>query len=110
MDVHQRTHGDVGVLACSGRLNMVTAPSLKAAIATAATGPLPRLVIDMSEVTFVDSSGLGVLVGGLKLVRQSGGDLRIVVRSSQVLNVLALTNLDRILHPYGTVAEASSGW
>lgn len=110
MEVQQHVHGDASVLACSGRLNMVTAPSLKAAIAEVAGGSQPRVIIDLSDVVFVDSSGLGVLVGGLKLARQSGGDLRLVVRSSQILNVLALTNLDRVLHPYASVDEASNDW
>lgn len=70
----------------------------------------PRIVVDLSAVDFIDSSGLGALIGGLKAARQEGGDLRIACAGDQVKAVLKLTNLDRILAPYGTVEEARHDW
>ena len=69
-----------------------------------------RLVVDLHAVDFIDSSGLGALIGGLKPARQQGGDLRIAAAGDQVRAVLKLTNLDRILSPYATVEEALHGW
>jgi anti-sigma B factor antagonist len=62
--------------------------------------------VNLAETTFVDSSGLGALVSGLKSARQAGGDLRLVAPSEQVSMVLRLTNLDRVLQPRASVEEA----
>jgi anti-sigma B factor antagonist len=101
--------GGVAVLRCRGRLNMATASRLTEAIGGCVDGS-PRLVVDLTETAFVDSSGLGALISGLKRARQAGGDLRIAGAGEQVLTVLSLTNLDRVLKPYPSVEEASRAW
>lgn len=101
---------DVAVVACDGRLNMVAAPHLASLLKETVDAGHPRVVIDLEATTFVDSSGLGALVGGLKQARLAGGDLRIARAGEQVLTVLNLTNLDRILRPYPTVEDATHGW
>lgn len=111
MEIEQRElEGDVVVLALDGRLNMVAAPRLKAAVDASVQGGRARLVVDMSAVTFMDSSGLGVLIAGLKRARQGKGDLRIAGVSEQVATVLRLTNLDKVLRAHPTVEAATSGW
>jgi anti-sigma B factor antagonist len=89
-----------------GRLTMVTAPELRAAVADAVAAGCARVVVDLSGVEFIDSSGLGAVIGGLKTARQAGGDLRIAGPGEQVRMVLQLTNLDRVLRAHGSVAEA----
>jgi anti-sigma B factor antagonist len=69
-----------------------------------------RLVVDMADVDFVDSSGLGAIVGVLKAARQAGGDLRIARPTGQLRSILELTMLDRVLRPYETVEEALTGY
>jgi anti-sigma B factor antagonist len=100
----------VTALAVDGRLNMVSAPQLKSAISVAVESGRTHVVVDLADVGFMDSSGLGVLIAGLKKARQAGGDLRITGVTQQVATVLQLTNLDRVLHAYADVAEALSGW
>jgi anti-sigma B factor antagonist len=100
----------VAVLTLDGRLNMVSAPQLKTAITDAVDGGRPRVVVDLAAVGFMDSSGLGVLIAGLKKARQEGGDLRITGVTQQVATVLQLTNLDRVLHAYSGTGEALDGW
>ena len=100
----------VAVIHCSGRLNMTEAPRLKQMVDTVVADDAPRIVVDLTGTPFVDSSGLGALIGGLKSARQAGGDLRIAGAGEQVLAVLGLTNLDRILRPYATVEDARSEW
>lgn len=92
-----------------GRLDLVSAPGLRAAVDEAVAGGHARLVVDLSRVTFVDSSGLGALVAGLKRARQAGGELRLAAAGEQVLTVLTLTRLIRVLKPYPTVDEALDG-
>lgn len=106
-EVDQGTHV---VLAPEGKFNMVAAPPLKARIDDLVTAGKVHLVVDLHAVDFIDSSGLGALIGGLKSARQNGGDLRIAAAGAQVRAVLKLTNLDRILDPYPTVEEALHDW
>jgi anti-sigma B factor antagonist len=102
--------GDAVALRLDGRLNMVAAPQLKAAIDDTVDAGKARVVVDLTHVTFMDSSGLGALIGGLKRARQASGDLRIARVSDQVSTVLKLTNLDRVLRPYDSVEAAADAW
>jgi anti-sigma B factor antagonist len=96
----------VGVVTPTGRLNMVSARRLKELLADLVAQGTTRIVVDMDGVTFLDSSGLGALIGGLKSARQAGGDLRIARVTPSVLSVFRLTNLDRVLRPRENVEEA----
>jgi anti-sigma B factor antagonist len=97
---------DVAVIRVDGRLNMVTAGQLKDTVTQAVEDGRQRLVVDLTKATFMDSSGLGALIGALKVARQAGGDLRIAGANEQVLMVLQLSNMDRILRPYETPESA----
>lgn len=111
MDIDKKVIDDsTAVVSCVGRLNMVEAANLKAFIDESVDDGQTRLVMDLSEVSFVDSSGLGSLIAGLKKARQAGGDLRIASAQEQVRMVLGLTNLDRVLRPYADVSDATDGW
>ena len=93
-------------LAAKGRLNRVAAPELRAAVDAAIGAGHRRIVLDFTHTDFMDSSGLGALVGCLKVARQAGGDVRIANVGAQVRMVLELTGLDRVLAPYSSVEEA----
>lgn len=100
------TDRGIGVIAVEGRLNMVYARRLTEVIAELVGAGTSRIVVDLAATDFMDSSGLGALIGGLKSARQAGGDLRIARPTEQVLTVLSLTNLDRVLRPRDTVEGA----
>ena len=87
----------VVVISPEGVLNMVSGPGLRAQLHELVQQGRKRLVVDMSGVGTIDSSGLGALISGLKAARQGGGDLRISAPSEQALAVLELTNLNRVL-------------
>lgn len=91
---------DAVVITCAGRLNIVSAPGLREAVSGIISSGRPRVVVDLDAVEFIDSSGLGSLIGCLKTARQAHGDLRIARPTKQVLTVLQLSNIDRILRPY----------
>jgi anti-sigma B factor antagonist len=111
MEIEKREAGDrTAVLALVGRLNMQSAANLRSSIGTTVDGGRPQVVVDLSQTDFIDSSGLGALVAGLKKARQAAGDLRIAGANEQARTVLGLTNLDRVLRPYGDVEEALDGW
>lgn len=92
----------------SGRLNMVGAPQLREVVSEVVSGGTSRVVLDLGGTEFMDSSGLGALIGCLKVARQAGGDLRIANVQPQVQMVLELTSMNRILTPYGSVEAAFS--
>jgi len=110
MNIEEVDHGAYVKLAPEGKFNLVSAPPIKARIDDLVAAGQARIVVDLHAVDFIDSSGLGALIGGLKTARQQGGDLRIAAAGEQVRAVLKLTNLDRILAPYATVEEALHDW
>jgi anti-sigma B factor antagonist len=96
------------VIKATGRLDMIAAPMLKSLVTLAVSRGETPLVIDLTCVEFMDSSGIGALVSGLRTSRQANSDLRIAGAKAQVLSVLELTNISRVLHPYDSVDEALS--
>ena len=96
----RRNDNEVTVVHPRGRLNMVAAPKLRELITDIVGGGDTRIVVDLSSTEFIDSSGLGALISGLKTARQAGGDLRIAAPTAQVETVLSLTNLNRVLKTY----------
>lgn len=109
MDIHAKVlGGGITVLKLDGKLNMVSAPQLREQIHSAVAAGNARVVVDLTEVDFIDSSGLGALINGLKSTRQAGGDLRIVAPTEQVQLVLELTNIDRVLKAHENAETAFS--
>ena len=102
--------GGVAIITLDGRLDLLTSADVKRELGSAVDGGHRRLIVDLGGVTFIDSSGLGTLIGGLKLTRQAGGDLRIARPTDQARLVLQLTTLDRVLRPYTSVEEAAAGY
>ena len=104
-----KTHtfpGGVTVVHPIGRLDLTAAAEFKQRLSlTIAEGQL-RLVVDLAEVSFIDSSGLGALISSLKAARLAGGDLRIARPSDQARVILQLTALERVFHPFARLEDA----
>jgi len=96
----------VTVIQPSGKLNMVSAPALRELINSTVAEGNARIALDLAQVDFIDSSGLGALISGLKTTRQAGGDLRIASPTEQVQLVLQLTNMERVLSAYNNAESA----
>ena len=97
------------VLEAPTRLTLTSAGRLKSTV-DGLVADHRRVVVDLASTEFVDSSGLGALVGGLKSARTAGGDLRLAGAGEQVTTVLRLTNLDRVLRSHADVAAAVGDW
>lgn len=107
MKIHTKELGDgVLVVHLDGKLNMVHAPRLRELINARVGAGDNRIAIDLTKVEFIDSSGLGALINGLKVTRQAGGDLRIASPTEQVKLVLGLTNMERVLKTYDDAETA----
>ncbi len=102
--------GETAIVRLVGRLDLLSASDVKQGLSKAVSDGHRRLVVDLAGVGFIDSSGLGALIGGLKAARLAGGDLRIAGAGDQAKVILELTTLNRVLRPYDTVDEALSGY
>ncbi len=98
--------GGTTVISPRGRLDMVAAPELRSLVVDTVDGGSKRVVVDLGETQFIDSSGLGALIAGLKATRQAGGDLRIARPTDQVQMILELTKMNTVLRPYPSVEAA----
>ena len=78
-----------------GDLDLATAPDLRECLVEV-IDESARIVVDLEAVGFLDSAGLGILVGGLKRARTRGGDLELVCSSREVLKPIEITGLDRV--------------
>ena len=99
----------VTVLAPRGRLDIASASAFRQRLHDLVADGVTELVVDLSNVTFLDSSGLAAVIGGLKAARQAGGDLRIARPNQQALTLLDVTSMDLVFRPFGSVEEALSG-
>lgn len=102
-------HEGVPVLSVTGEIDVYAAPALREQLVDLAAGEPDLVVVDLEKVSFLDSTGLGVLVSALKRLRSSGGDLALVARESPVLRVMAITGLTETFRISDTVAEAVAG-
>jgi anti-anti-sigma factor len=100
----------VAVVRLVGRLDLLTADDVKRQLTQAVADGHRRLVADLTELAFIDSSGLAALIGGLKAARLAGVDLRLAGAGVQVQMILKITSLDQVLRPYPTVEEALAGY
>lgn len=106
--VTSRTDGDFEIVEVGGEIDVYTAPRLREAIVAAVDAGHIRLIIDVQKVDFLDSTGLGVLVGALKRVRADGGSLDIVCTQERILKIFQITGLDKVFGLHQSVDEARS--
>jgi anti-sigma B factor antagonist len=104
-----REAGEWTVLAVSGEIDIATAPSLREKLHSLLAEGNKQLIIDLDEVTFLDSTALGVLVGVLKRARTEGGELRIVCNQPRVRKVFEITRLDSAFDLCSSVEDAVKG-
>ena len=97
------------VLAVSGEVDVATAPKLREQLIELVNSGSIRIVVDLENVEFLDSTGLGVLVGALKRVRTSDGELALVCTEPRILKVFEITGLTKVFPMRRTVDEAVSG-
>jgi len=89
--------GEQALILVSGEMDLYAAPFVEERVAEARAAGARQVMLDLSAVTFMDSSGLGVLVNQLKEFRALGGDLTLRAPSPQTRKVLEITGLDRTI-------------
>ena len=94
------------IAAVGGEIDVYTAPKLRDKISELVATGSYDIVVDMHEVEFLDSTGLGVLVGGLKKVRAHDGSLRLVCNQDRLLKIFRITGLAKVFVIHETADEA----
>ena len=97
---------DHTVVSVAGEVDVLTAPTLDEALSSVIGAGNTRLILDFGGVTFLDSTGLGVVVKALKRTREADGTLAVATQSERVLKVFRITGLDGIVPLYDNVAAA----
>lgn len=106
LEITAERHADVTVVRCLGEVDMATAGLLRTRVTEAQIDGPSDVVLVLDEVTFLDSLGLGVLIGAHKRARVLQGSLTIVCTSTPVLTVFAATSLDRVFSIVSSLDEA----
>ena len=104
-----RHEGDVSVVGARGEVDVFTAPDLDAELDALIADGNARLVVDLSDVAFLDSTGLGVLVKALKHARENGGWLHLVITSDRIRKIFEITGLDASIPIFDTAQDAITG-
>jgi anti-sigma B factor antagonist len=94
------------VLAVSGEVDVYTAHTLRGRLTELIASGRHHLVVDLSEVDFIDSTGLGVLVGGLNKSVDAGGSLALVCQQASMLRLFEITGLDEVFVIHSTTTNA----
>ena len=108
MDLTLGHHAQDGieVIDVQGEIDMYTAPRLRELLIDLAVTGSYQLIVNLGQVGFLDSTGLGVLVGGLKRVRAHDGSLDLVCTQPRILKILTITGLTKVFGIYETVDQA----
>jgi anti-sigma B factor antagonist len=97
---------DRHVVGVRGEIDLFTAPELKQKLTDAIEGGKSRIVVDLTETTFLDSTALGVLIGAVKRLRSRDGALVIVNVDQNIAKTFEITGLDQIFTIVGARDEA----
>ena len=97
---------DRHVVAVRGEIDLFTAPELKQKLTDAIEGGKSRIVVDLTDTSFLDSTALGVLIGAVKRLRTRDGALVIVNVDQNIAKTFEITGLDQIFPISATRAEA----
>ncbi len=96
------------VLTAEGEIDIATAPRLREQLIGMVNDGANQIVVDLSGVDFIDSTGLGVLIGALKRVRTNDGDLALVCSEPRVLKIFEITGLLNVFAVHPSVDAAAS--
>ena len=100
------TKDGIEVIDVEGKIDIYTAPRLRELLIDLVSTDNCQLIVNMDKVEFLDSTGLGVLVGGLKRVRAHDGSLDLVCTQERILKLFRITGLTKVFGIYETVDQA----
>ncbi|MHB0976097.1 MAG: STAS domain-containing protein [Candidatus Aquicultorales bacterium] len=96
----------IGIIALEGEVDVYTAPKLKSRLIDMVDEGKYDIIVDLQKVEFMDSSGLGVLVGGLKRVKSHQGSVTLVCTQENILKIFRITGLVKVFPIFPSQDEA----
>jgi anti-sigma B factor antagonist len=109
-DINTEQLGDSSyIISLSGEVDLYTAPEFKQQLLEVINQGAKEVIVDFSNTTFIDSTTLGVLVGGVKRLRTNDGQLALVSSDRNITKIFEITGLDRVFTIYGSRDEAVAG-
>jgi anti-sigma B factor antagonist len=106
IDIRVEREGETVIFRLRGSFDIATSPSVRAALLEAANEGKHDIIVDLSQVEFLDSTGLGALVGGHRRALENGGTVRLVATDGPIGRLLNITGLVRVFPVYRTLADA----
>jgi anti-sigma B factor antagonist len=106
LSIHVHKKGEMPIFELTGSLDIATAPTVRAALLEAADKGDHRIVVDLERVDFLDSTGLGAMIGAQRRAKEAGGEIRLVVQEGQILRLLRITGLLKAFGVYVTLEDA----
>lgn len=107
IDLKTESKGDWTVVHIGGEIDLFTAPKLKEHIVDLVNDGKLKIAADLERVEFMDSTGLGVLVGALRRLKERDGTLALVAPQGPVLRVLDVTGLSKVFPIHESVSDAT---
>jgi anti-sigma B factor antagonist len=104
----EQLSGDAYVISLTGEVDLYTAPEFKQQLLEVIGDGATHVIVDLTSTTFIDSTTLGVLVGGLRRLRATDGRLTIVCSDPNITKIFEITGLDRVFDLAETRDEALS--
>ena len=108
LQVDSVRRGDYTVLQPQGEIDFATGPQLKDAITESLVAGDVNLVVDLLKVDFIESTGLGALIGGRRRAHALKGSLSLVCTEDQMLKIFRITGLDKVFAIHDTVEDATA--
>ena len=102
----EQVDGGAYVISLAGEVDLYTAPEFKQQLLDVISKGGKEVIVDFSDTTFIDSTTLGVLVGGVKRLRTNDGQLSLVCSDRNITKIFEITGLDRVFSIYPTRDEA----
>lgn len=106
IDLKTEKAGEALIFKLRGTLDLATSPSVRVALNDAAQRGVKDTVVDLTQIDFLDSTGLGALIGAHRRAAEHGGSLRLIVRDGPIARLLNITGLIRVFAVYHSLEDA----
>ncbi len=98
--------GDICIIKCSGNIDTDAYNDLKNIFEKIIANKDLKIIVDLSDVNFISSSGWGVFIGNLNKIRQNGGDIRLAAMNEEVKNIYYAVNFNELIRSYDKLEDA----
>jgi len=110
MDIDVTQAGEITFVGPLGDLDLAVVDQVRGTLERLVENGQHRVVMDLSQVGYIDSSGMGVLVAAMKQARAAGGDVRLCALQDDVLAIFEITRLNKVMSIHPTRQEAGASW